>query len=337
MGRRTAAAELADAVQRLPTWARITIYLGGGVAAASIQFGSSWSLGALALHVGLGWPRLVLLPVALDLGAIVAGVLWVAGHGKMRTTGRWATIGLVLSSMGFNALDALVVHGKISADQQLMISVAIAVVFPLTAALMGHIVLLVRESDSAAVVAQAAAADREQREKVARDRALVDREAEQRLALASQDATVNSQVKLITAEAEAQALVETAKASRLDDRRETGVGSRRPSRSSTIAPAASDGWDAAAAQRSVDGLPGDTKGQKLEAYFEQEWNAGREATAPDEWKLYGPFTKEPTYGRKAIKALKERGVLPPSERLRPLVAVRNGATVEVPTPAAANG
>jgi hypothetical protein len=128
----------------MPTWARTTIYLLGGIAAFCILLSSCWSLGSLAIQAGLGWPQLLLLPIALGLGAIVAGVLWVAGQGQMRDTGKWATIALVFAFAVFNAADNLARHGVLTGGQLMLVSVLIAVVFPVTAGLLGHIARLAR-------------------------------------------------------------------------------------------------------------------------------------------------------------------------------------------------
>jgi hypothetical protein len=128
----------------MPAWARTTIYVLGGIAAFCILLSSCWSLGSLAIQAGLGWPQLLLLPIALGLGAIVAGVLWVAGQGQVRDTGKWATIALVFAFAVFNAADNLARHGVLTGGQLMLISVLIAVVFPVTAGLLGHIVRLAR-------------------------------------------------------------------------------------------------------------------------------------------------------------------------------------------------
>lgn len=128
----------------MPAWARTTIYTLGGIAAFCILLSSCWSLASLAVQAGLGWPQLLLLPVALGLGAIVAGVLWVAGQGQMRDTGKWATIALVFAFAVFNAADNLARHDVLTGGQLMAISVVIAVVFPVTAGLLGHIARLAR-------------------------------------------------------------------------------------------------------------------------------------------------------------------------------------------------
>jgi hypothetical protein len=128
----------------MPAWARTTIYLLGGIAAFCILLSSCWSLGSLAIQAGLGWPQLLLLPIALGLGAIVAGVLWVAGQGQMRHTGKWATIALVFAFAVFNAADNLARHDVLTGGQLMLVSVLIAVVFPVTAGLLGHIARLAR-------------------------------------------------------------------------------------------------------------------------------------------------------------------------------------------------
>lgn len=249
----------------LPKWSRQVIYNCGGVAAATIQLGSSWSLGSLAHFAGLGMPRLLLLPVSLDMGAIVAATLWVAGHGRLRTTGMWATIGLVGGSISFNAADALAAHGKLAPDQLLWISVAIAMIFPLTAALMGHIVLLVREASSAV------AADRV-RQATEREEAERQRAAE----LAEKLAAAAARVQASTVKAEEKEV-------------------RKSGENPLIAQ-----------------LPGSNKGEKLEAYIEQQWSLGLEKPATHyEKDLYGTDTG---YARRATKVLKGRGVVPPSER-----------------------
>lgn len=150
----------------LPGWARWIIYVFGGGGMGLIQLGSSWSLGSLAYQAGLGWPRLILLPIALDLGATVTATLWVAGKGEHRTTGRRATLSLVCASVGFNVADSVAQHGDLSPKAMLYVSISIAAIFPLAAALLGHIVLMVRESDSA--VAAMRAQERELQEQ--RDR-----------------------------------------------------------------------------------------------------------------------------------------------------------------------
>ncbi|WP_028925930.1 hypothetical protein [Pseudonocardia acaciae] len=128
----------------MPAWARTTIYTLGGIAAFCILLSSCWSLASLAVQAGLGWPQLLLLPVAMGLGAIVAGVLWVAGQGQMRDTGKWATIALVFAFAVFNAADNLARHDVLTGGQLMVISVVIAVVFPVTAGLLGHIARLAR-------------------------------------------------------------------------------------------------------------------------------------------------------------------------------------------------
>lgn len=132
----------------MPPWARVTIYTLGGIAAFCILLSSCWSLGSLAVQAGLGWPQLLLLPVALGLGAIVAGVLWVAGQGQMRDTGKWATIALVFAFAVFNAADSLARHGVLTGGQLMFISVLIAAVFPVTAGVLGHIARLARSVPS---------------------------------------------------------------------------------------------------------------------------------------------------------------------------------------------
>lgn len=116
----------------------------GGIAAFCILLSSCWSLGSLAIQAGLGWPQLLLLPIALGLGAIVAGVLWVAGQGQMRDTGKWATIALVFAFAVFNAADNLARHDVLTGGWLMLISVLIAVVFPVTAGLLGYIARLAR-------------------------------------------------------------------------------------------------------------------------------------------------------------------------------------------------
>lgn len=130
----------------MPAWARTTIYVLGGIAAFCILLSSCWSLGSLAIQAGLGWPQLLLLPIALGLGAIVAGVLWVAGQGQMRDTGKWATIALVFAFAVFNAADNLARHDVLTGGWLMLISVLIAVVFPVTAGLLGHIARIARSA-----------------------------------------------------------------------------------------------------------------------------------------------------------------------------------------------
>lgn len=130
----------------MPAWARTTIYVLGGIAAFCILLSSCWSLGSLAIQAGLGWPQLLLLPISLGLGAIVAGVLWVAGQGQMRDTGKWATIALVFAFAVFNAADNLARHDVLTGGWLMLISVLIAVVFPVTAGLLGYIARLARSA-----------------------------------------------------------------------------------------------------------------------------------------------------------------------------------------------
>lgn len=128
----------------VPHWARLTIYCGAGAFGALNLTLSSLSIGHLAYqHLQLGGGRSMALALTPDAGALVAGTLWVATTGHLRTWGRSASLGLVAGSVVGNAADILATAGHIT-SLLVTLAVLMAVAAPVLALVMGHLVLLVQ-------------------------------------------------------------------------------------------------------------------------------------------------------------------------------------------------
>jgi hypothetical protein len=129
----------------VPTWARYTIYSGAGAFGALNLTLSSLSIGNLAYtHLDLGLGRAIALGLTPDAGALVAGTLWVATSGHLRTWGRNACLGLVGGSVIANAADILAAAGHVTSQMLVTLAVLMAVAAPMLALVMGHLVLLVK-------------------------------------------------------------------------------------------------------------------------------------------------------------------------------------------------
>jgi len=129
----------------VPQWARWTIYGGAGAFGLLNLTLSSLSIGHLAyehLHLGVG--RAAALALTPDAGALVAGTLWVATTGHLRTWGRSASLGLVAGSVVGNAADILASAGHVASRVLVTLAVLMAVAAPVLALVMGHLVLLVQ-------------------------------------------------------------------------------------------------------------------------------------------------------------------------------------------------
>lgn len=127
----------------LPRWSVRTVYGGGGLLFLAGAFLSGWSLTLLAEQCGIPRPFSLSLPLALDAGAAVGVTLWVSGTGEVQRTGRnTARLLFGLSVIG-NATER--VHAYQGWDAApLVVAVGVAVVFPILAYRMAHLVLLVR-------------------------------------------------------------------------------------------------------------------------------------------------------------------------------------------------
>jgi hypothetical protein len=129
----------------VPTWARAAIYGGAGAFGLLNLTVSSVSIGTLAHeHLNFDIVRSVALGLTPDAGALVAGTLWVACTGALRTWGRAVSLGLVAGSVIANAADVLASAGLVTAPILITLAVALAVAAPVLALLMLHLVLLVR-------------------------------------------------------------------------------------------------------------------------------------------------------------------------------------------------
>lgn len=147
---RTNEAPLGQPDTVVPTWARRTIYTGAGAFGALNLTLSSLSIGHLAYeHLQLGMLRSTALGLTPDAGALVAGTLWVACTGHLRTWGRNASLGLVAGSVVGNAADILATAGHVT-PLLVPLAVLMAVAAPILALLMGHLVLLVKAASSSA-------------------------------------------------------------------------------------------------------------------------------------------------------------------------------------------
>lgn len=157
LGPAAPANRLADPV---PRWARQTIYVGAGAFGALNLTLSSLSIGHLAyehLHLGVG--RSVALALTPDAGALVAGTLWVATTGHLRTWGRSASLGLVAGSVVGNAADILATAGHVASPTLVALAVLMAVAAPVLALVMGHLVLLVQAAPTVTEQPSRAAAE----------------------------------------------------------------------------------------------------------------------------------------------------------------------------------
>jgi signal transduction histidine kinase len=136
----------------VPRWAAITIYVGAGLFGLLNLTLSSLSIGSLALnHLNLGLLRAIALGLTPDAGALVAGTLWVACAGHLRTWGRNVSLGLVGGSVVGNAADILAAAGLVDARFLVPLAVTLGVAAPVLALVMGHLVLLVQAARSAEV------------------------------------------------------------------------------------------------------------------------------------------------------------------------------------------
>jgi len=139
-----------DVTSPVPTWARLTIYGGAGAFGVLNLTLSSFSIGHLAHeHLDLGLGRAIALALTPDAGALVAGTLWVACTGHLRTWGRNASLGLVTGSVVGNAADILASAGHVTSPVLVTLAVLLAVAAPVLALIMGHLVLLVQAAPRA--------------------------------------------------------------------------------------------------------------------------------------------------------------------------------------------
>lgn len=172
-------------------WARRTVYLAGGVLFASGIGMSAYLLASLAEWFGVPAPFSYLLAAALDAGAVIGVVMWVAGSGPMARYGELLAKQMLILSVLGNGLERALTFAPgrppaspdqglavllertialfrllttwtdpvatLAAGALLMISVGIGVVFPLLSYRMAHALILVRQS--AESLARTVAAD----------------------------------------------------------------------------------------------------------------------------------------------------------------------------------
>lgn len=160
----------------VPRWAAVTIYIGAGVFGLLNLTLSSLSIGNLAFeHLHLGLLRAVALGLTPDAGALVAGTLWVACTGHLRTWGRNVSLGLVAGSVIGNAADILAAAGLVDSRVLVPLAVTLGVAAPILALVMGHLVLLVQAA--AATGRDVTAHDTAPRDAVQRRKPAVTRDA----------------------------------------------------------------------------------------------------------------------------------------------------------------
>lgn len=305
---------LAASVTGMPTWARRTVY-GAAGALFLAGFGmSAYYLTQLAMWFGVALPFALLLPLALDAGAIVGVVMWVTGGegSEIETFGRRLARQMIAASVIGNALDRVLTFspGATAASPEeglavlltrtqalvellttgdtgetlaawalLTVSVAIGVVFPVLAYRMAHALILTRKAADTARARTAPAAPRTVAEEV-QHRAQETPEDEEQEATGAEEPPVDD--------------TDTGPLPRVyvHDTRD-------------LEPGTSD-W-----QDRYDRIPGASKSAKLEYWLERCWSEGHEPVLSTEADRVVDGRR---IGDRAKRSLAKRGVLPPSER-----------------------
>lgn len=127
-----------------PAWGRRAMYTGGAVFGGTVIVLSGYALWSLAVAAGWsGWHALGP-PVAFDACALVAGVAWAAGTGKLRQWGVGVTWGLITASAVCNAAAALAEFGLLPQLALVVLFVTVPTLFPIVAGLVTHLVLLTK-------------------------------------------------------------------------------------------------------------------------------------------------------------------------------------------------
>jgi hypothetical protein len=320
-------------VASMSPWARRGVYVFGGVLFAAGLGMSGFFLSQLAESFGIAAPWSYLLPAALDAGAIVGVFMWVTGTGEIELFGRILARQLFALSILGNGLERaltfapaggavpgaeLSLAGLLERTVQLMtlltswedprrgaatwflllVSVGIGIVFPVLAYRMGHAIILARKS------ADAPSRGRKgpQHSPAPVKAGLVDR-VRQAVAAPAQAAQPPAAAELPAAPA-VQPVPAAAK-------------TPAPAAAAPVTPLpyVHDSRDLEPGtpewQDRYNRLPGTGKQTKLEHWLEREWQDGREPKlTPTADRVVGGSR----VGQLAKKALRERAVLPPSER-----------------------
>jgi hypothetical protein len=124
---------------------RAVLVTGAAVVAAVAMAASADTLAAIGGEVGWGERLRWSLPVSVDVLALVAGLVWLAGGvpDAARQLGRWLTLVTVVGSVVLNALGHLVSTGHVTVGPELVI--AVSAVPPLAAALAVHLAATVAQ------------------------------------------------------------------------------------------------------------------------------------------------------------------------------------------------
>jgi len=312
-----ALSETDDMVARRRVWRGRALHSLGLFALVWVSYGSY----EMVKWAGVPDPWAYLYPVIVDLGVIVVmpysndATLPHDGDWPVRRNARHTILFAFVAIIAFNAL-----HTVLAAlDASVVLPSWLRPVIALIAGTV-PVVLYIRVMGlhSMATSWEVAEAERERREaresweRQERDvQETAERERQQQLAdqrEAERQAREHAaSLERIRVQAEADATRESAKVSRRDS-------SRTPAAATRGKPAERNG------NPLLDELPGKTKFEKLMALLEQQWAAGEDLNGTDAAKTLGA---DPKYGRQAAAALKERGVVPPSERPRLMALARN--------------
>jgi hypothetical protein len=276
---------------------------------------------------GVPDPWAYLYPVIVDLGVVVVmpysndATLPHDGDWPVRRNARHTILFAFVAIIAFNALHTVLAALDASVVLPSWLRPVIALIAGTVPVVLYIRVMGLHAMATSWEVSEAERARREARESQERQereaRETAERERQQQFAdqrEAERQAREHAaDLERIRVQAEADATRESARELAREGRRVSRrESSRTPAAATRGKPAEERGNPLA------DELPGRTKFEKLMALLEQQWAEGKDLNGTDAAKLLGADTK---YGRQAKAALKERGILPPSERSPHLVAV----------------
>lgn len=107
---------------RLPTIRECT-FAAATAAAAVTAWASAVTLFRLAEHCAIESPYAAALPVAIDLGATVGALAWIAERGPARSWGRGIAVGALVATIAGNGLEHAIAAGLVRPTLPLVLAV----------------------------------------------------------------------------------------------------------------------------------------------------------------------------------------------------------------------